>query len=167
MGNFTPSSTETFAMAGIPDGLGYVEIDGFNYVFINHELSAAELDEEGDTDTQTATNSTGEQVINGARVSLWQFDQDWNLLGGKNLIEDVVLDGVTYQLNTTTGNYEDSSGNVQWTPIPDDIAVNPDPSVLSDFVDFGPNTVIERDPITGMFPDTNVLVSPDFRSTNF
>jgi len=112
LGNFTRSSTETFAMAGIPDGLGYVEIDGFNYVFMNHELSAAELDDDGDTDTQTATNSTGEQVINGARVSLWQFDQDWNLLGGKNLIEDVLLDGITYTLNTETGNYEDPEGNV-------------------------------------------------------
>lgn len=313
-GNFTPSSTETLAMAGIPDGLGYVQIDGFNYVFMNHELSAAELDEEGDTDTQTATNSSGDKVINGARVSLWQFDLNWNLLGGKNLIEDVALDGVTYTLNTETGNYEDPDGNVlsffnhnnftrfcsgylaaqgfvdangeeipiwfapqersdgvgtpvqanglatpirglgtvskeniisasqyratnsdytmllatednengevylyvgrqtpdnpngfwgtteegdnfqlyvlqvvdaegnvygyetmaeneelttQWTPIPDDVAVNPDPSVLSEFVDFGPNTDIERDSITGLFPDTNVLASPDFSSTNF
>jgi len=116
LGNFTRSQTEVFAMAGIPDGLGYVEIDGFKYVFMNHELSANTIDPVTGLETSppvtTATNATGTKIINGARVSLWQFDQNWNLLGGKNLIEDVVLDGVTYSLNTLTGNYEDPLGNV-------------------------------------------------------
>ena len=319
-GNFTPSTTETFAMAGIPDGLGYVEIEGKKYVFMNHELSSNRIDRNEAT-TTTATNSTGNKIINGARVSLFEFDANWNLVGGKNLIEDVLLDGVTYSLNTTTGNYEDPNGNVltffnhenftrfcsgylaaegfvdangnptpiwfapqersdgvgtpvqattglatpirglgtvskenvlaasqyrannseftvllasednedgeaylyvgrqtannpngfwgtvdangnndnfqlyvlrvkdaqgnvygyetmpenvelvtEWVPIPDDIAVNPDPSALSDYVNEGPN--IDPDPNTGVIPDTNVVTAPDtaintFRSTNF
>lgn len=80
------------------------------------------------------------------------------------VLQVVDEEGNVYGYETMAENEELTT---QWTPIPDDIAVNPDPSVLSDFVDFGPNTVIERDPITGLFPDTNVLVSPDFRSTNF
>ena len=117
-GNFTTSNTQTYAMAGIPDGLGYVEINGIKYVFMNHELSGGtlEVDAAGQrvdpgvtTDIQT---SQGQGEIRGARVSLWAFDENWNAIGGKNLIEDVLVDGVTYSLNTTTGNYQDASGNV-------------------------------------------------------
>lgn len=99
-GNFETSNTETYPMAGIPDGMGYSQIDGLNYVWVNHELS----------DT-TVTDTTNGQIY-GARVSLYVFDENWNALGGKNLIEDVKVDGTNYALNIETGNYEDTDGNV-------------------------------------------------------
>ncbi len=102
-GSFTASLTDTYAMAGIPDGLGFTQIGDLYYVFMNHELGSSVV---------TDVSSTVNGQINGARVSLYVFDQDWNAIGGKNLIEDAVIDGVTYSLNLTTGNYEDTSGNI-------------------------------------------------------
>lgn len=99
-GDFTPSNDTTYALPGIPDGMGYSQIDGLNYVWVNHEL--------GDT----TTTDTVDGQINGARVSLYVFDENWNAIGGKNLIEDVEVDGITYALNVETGNYEDADGNV-------------------------------------------------------
>ncbi|MEB3282603.1 MAG: alkaline phosphatase PhoX [Lyngbya sp.] len=99
-GSFTTSETETYPMVGIPDGLGYTEIDGLKYVWMNHELTSGVI------------TDNAEGVVNGARVSLYVFDENWNAIGGKNLIEDVELDGVTYSLNPDTGNYEDPDGNV-------------------------------------------------------
>jgi len=96
-GNFTPSADLTYAMAGIPDGLGYVEIEGMKYVFMNHELSS---------DVTTDISSTVEGQINGARVSVFVFDENWNAIGGKNLIETVDADGNSYKLNPASGNYE-------------------------------------------------------------
>ena len=102
-GNFTTSDTQTYAMAGIPDGLGHAEIDGLNYVWLNHELSSS---------VTTDISSTIDGQINGARVSLYVFDENWNAIGGKNLIEEVEIDGTSYTLNTETGNYEDADGNI-------------------------------------------------------
>jgi glycerophosphoryl diester phosphodiesterase len=99
-GEFTTSDSETYPMVGIPDGLGYTEIDGFKYVWMNHELSSGVI------------TDNAEGIVNGARVSLYVFDENWNAIGGKNLIEDVEVDGVTYSLNSETGNYEDADGNV-------------------------------------------------------
>ncbi|WP_262562784.1 esterase-like activity of phytase family protein [Acaryochloris sp. CCMEE 5410] len=102
-GNLTPSETVTFAFAGIPDGIGYNQIDGLNYVWVNHEL--------GDSVT-TDISSTQIGQINGARVSLYIFDENWDVIGGRNLINDVVIDGETYSLNIETGNYETADGTV-------------------------------------------------------
>lgn len=89
---------KTFAFAGIPDGLGLFESGGYNYVFANHEIAATNA---------SAISSTVPGQIKGARVSLLQFDKDWNAVGGKNLIETVVDNGTTYSLDTTTGAYID------------------------------------------------------------
>jgi secreted PhoX family phosphatase len=102
-GNYTISSDKTFALAGIPDGLGYTEVNGLKYVWVNHEL--------GDKDT-TDISSTVNGKVNGARVSLLVFDKDWNAIGGKNLIGAVDVDGKNYSWNTGTGNYEDAEGNI-------------------------------------------------------
>jgi len=99
-GEFTTSDSETYPMVGIPDGLGYTEIDGLKYVWMNHELRSGVI------------TDNAEGVVNGARVSLYVFDENWNAIGGKNLIEDVELDGITYSLNSGTGNYEDPDGNI-------------------------------------------------------
>jgi glycerophosphoryl diester phosphodiesterase len=104
-GEFTPSNNSTYAMSGTPDGLGYTEINGLRYVFMNHEFSE---------DVTTQISSTVDGVINGARVSLFIFDEDWNIIGGKNLIETVHADGNSYILNPDTGNYELESDSEQF-----------------------------------------------------
>lgn len=101
-GSFSASSSQTYAMAGIPDGLGVSQIGDYYYVWMNHEL--------GD-DVTTDISSTISGQINGARVSLLMFDLEWNVIGGKNLIETVDVEGTAYNLNTVTGNYEDGAGN--------------------------------------------------------
>ncbi|NET88824.1 MAG: DUF839 domain-containing protein [Kamptonema sp. SIO1D9] len=120
LGNFTTSATENYAIAGIPDGLGHTQINGLNYVWMNHEISSGVYSSITSDITVNDANGNGRidagetegEVINGARVSLFVFDENWDIVGGKNLIEDVDVDGVIYSLNTDTGNYEDSNGNV-------------------------------------------------------
>ncbi|MDX2097002.1 MAG: DUF4114 domain-containing protein [Leptolyngbyaceae cyanobacterium bins.59] len=100
------SSTQRFAFTGIPDGTGsrQVKVDGrtFNYVWVNHELSNA-------ASSDISTTATG-QTIRGARVSLFVFDENWNAIGGRNLIERAVDSTGTYTLNTTTGLYTNTAG---------------------------------------------------------
>jgi glycerophosphoryl diester phosphodiesterase len=80
-GAFTASNTEKFAFTGIPDGLGIYETVDSYYVFVNHELGST---------TKTDISSTIPGQITGARASLFQFDKNWRVIGGKNLIEKVV-----------------------------------------------------------------------------
>jgi Ca2+-binding RTX toxin-like protein len=98
---FTTSSTQTFAFAGIPDGSGIYQSGDYYYVFVNHEIDNA---------TASTLNSAGSETILGARVSLFMFDQSWNVVGGKNLIDTAVDSTGTYTLNTTTGLYEQAGG---------------------------------------------------------
>ncbi|MCB0037251.1 MAG: hypothetical protein KDE51_24640, partial [Anaerolineales bacterium] len=95
------ATTRPFALSGIPDGLGVYETEDAYYVFLNHEIAAG---------FATYLADEGEERIDGARVSLLQFTKDWQLVGGKNLIETAVFEGITYTLNTTTGNYVDNNG---------------------------------------------------------
>ena len=80
-GAFTASNTEKFAFTGTPDGLGIYETVDFYYVFVNHEFGST---------TKTDISSTIPGQITGARASLFQFDKNWRVIGGKNLIEKVV-----------------------------------------------------------------------------
>jgi glycerophosphoryl diester phosphodiesterase len=80
-GSFTTSATDKFAFTGIPDGLGIYETATGYYVFVNHELGSS-------TKSDFSTTVTGQ--ITGARVSLFQFDKNWKVIGGKNLIEKAV-----------------------------------------------------------------------------
>ncbi len=80
-GSFVANATEKFAFTGIPDGIGIYETSDFYYVFVNAEL--------GNT-TKTDVSSTISGQITGARVSLFQFDKNWKVIGGKNLIEKAV-----------------------------------------------------------------------------
>lgn len=101
--NLTADANKKFAFAGIPDGAGVYETETGYFVFVNHEFS----------NTATSNlNSTDSAQIKGARVSLYQFDKNWNAIGGKNLVETVVdnATGVTYSLDTTTGFYTSSDG---------------------------------------------------------
>jgi glycerophosphoryl diester phosphodiesterase len=100
LGNETPSSSKSYVFSGIPDGTGITEINGFYYVFVNHELSS------------TVTTDVTDGKITGARVSLLKFNQDWEIVGGKNLIESADSVGVNYKLDLATGQYKDTSGNV-------------------------------------------------------
>ncbi|WP_019499589.1 hypothetical protein [Pseudanabaena sp. PCC 6802] len=100
LGNETASSSKTYTFSGIPDGTGITEINGFYYVFVNHEL--------GSTST---TDLTGGKIT-GARVSLLKFNKEWEIVGGKNLIDSAESDNSNFKLDTTTGQYKDSSGKV-------------------------------------------------------
>ncbi len=100
--NFSPSN-DNFAFSGIPDGLGVYETADTNYVYVNHELAS---------NITTPLSSDSSDQINGARVSLMAFDKDWQIIGGKNMIERVLADGQSYTLDTTSGDYLDSQGNV-------------------------------------------------------
>ena len=122
VGDFT-TGEQTFAMAGIPDGLGYTEIDGLKYVWMNHELVGEVLTDDDDQPVfdensnpepvmTTEISSTVDGKINGSRVSLFVFDENWNPIGGKNLIETVVADDSTYTLDLESGNYLDEDGNI-------------------------------------------------------
>ncbi|BAZ31325.1 glycerophosphoryl diester phosphodiesterase [Cylindrospermum sp. NIES-4074] len=99
-------ATKKFAFTGIPDSteVTKVTISGkiYNYVWVNHELSAS-------ISTDISTSFTG-QKITGARVSLLVFDENWNAIGGKNLIDKIVDTTGTYTLNTSTGTYKNASG---------------------------------------------------------
>jgi len=126
---FTPSEDKTFAFAGIPDGLGVFETQDSYYVFANHEYASTEEVESPATGGGTPQNSgevpqtdvieqpvvsdissTIEGQIQGARVSLFQFDKDWNVIGGKNLIETAVDSTGTYKLDTESGAYVNETG---------------------------------------------------------
>ncbi len=78
----TASTTETFVFPRSYDGVASTNIDGTNYVFVNHSIGT-----EGSTDT-------GAGHINGSRISLLAFDEDWKLIGGRNLIERVRIASV-------------------------------------------------------------------------
>jgi glycerophosphoryl diester phosphodiesterase len=107
LSNFTTSSNQTFALTGIPDGLGVYNDGTYNYVFLNHEIAATSGS--GAPITSAISGSIPGQ-IQGARVSLLVFDQDWKTVGGKNLIERAVDSTGTYDLNTTTGLYTSAAG---------------------------------------------------------
>jgi len=124
---FTPSKDKTFAFPGIPDGLGVFETQDSYYVFSNHEYASTEEVEAPATGGSTPQNSgeipesdvieqpvvsdissTIDGQIQGARVSVFQFDKDWNVIGGKNLIEKMVDSTGTYELDTKSGAYVNS-----------------------------------------------------------
>ena len=94
----TASDTETYFLPGGLDGVEHVWIDGVNYVFVNHNL--------GET---AATDLNGGQ-LNGSRISLLAFDKDWDIIGGRNLLDTVRVasaDGTNALRNTVnpgTGN---------------------------------------------------------------
>lgn len=93
--NWTTDVTKTFAMTGIPDGMGYFQSGGFNWVWMQHEL--------GNTvSTDFSKDFTG--TIKGARTSVFKFDSSWRCLGGRNLTSKLVRDGVevgTVTVDTT------------------------------------------------------------------
>jgi alkaline phosphatase len=95
-------SDRKFALAGIPDGLGYTKVGDKYFVFMNHELANTAF---------SNLNNTDPAQIKGSRVSLLVFDRDWKIIGGKNLIEKVTDSTGTYTLNTTSGKYEKDATN--------------------------------------------------------
>jgi glycerophosphoryl diester phosphodiesterase len=95
-GNFTVNPDKSFAFAGIPDGTGVFETEDYYYVFVNHELRPTAASD---------ISSTVDGQIIGARVSVFQFDKDWNVIGGKNLIDTAVDNAGTYELNLDIGEY--------------------------------------------------------------
>uniref|UniRef100_UPI000A543F2E hypothetical protein n=1 Tax=Cylindrospermopsis raciborskii TaxID=77022 RepID=UPI000A543F2E len=103
----TVDTTRKYAFAGIPDGLGWQEVSvsgkTYHYVWVCHELGQT-------TDTEISSTETGKK-IRGARVSLFVFDESWNVIGGKNLIETAIDTTGTYALNTTTGLYTSATGS--------------------------------------------------------
>jgi glycerophosphoryl diester phosphodiesterase len=99
-------ATQKFAFTGIPDGTGATQVTiagkTYNYVWLNHELG-------GSVTTDISSTSPGEKIT-GARVSLFVFDENWKVIGGKNLIDTIVDSTGTYTLNTQTGLYTNASG---------------------------------------------------------
>lgn len=94
------SADKKFAMPGIPDGMGYTLVGDKYYLFVNAEL--------GDT-AVSKFNSTDAAQVKGARVSLFVFDKDWKVLGGKNLIDRAVDSSGTFKLDTTSGDYKNGA----------------------------------------------------------
>ena len=83
----TPHESHTLAVASIPDGMGlYIqEDDGVveNYwLWVQHEYSSGS----GPMSVSTTLDGT----ITGARVSVFQFNPEGNLVGGFNLIDELV-----------------------------------------------------------------------------
>lgn len=76
--------TKTFALTGLPDGMGLFESGGANWLWVQHEMAVGTL-------TDFSTDFTGQ--INGARLSVFKFDADWRCLGGRNLITSLRRDG--------------------------------------------------------------------------
>lgn len=115
-GNYNPDASRKFAMAGIPDGLGFYETANRNYVFMNHEIGTTKFD--GSTLPNipenyifTYFNNTDPDKIRGTRVSVFEFDKNWNVIGGRNLIDTAIdnsinTNGTVYNLNTLSGFYE-------------------------------------------------------------
>ncbi|MFB2895322.1 alkaline phosphatase PhoX [Aerosakkonemataceae cyanobacterium BLCC-F50] len=103
VGNFQTVPGRTFTFVGIPDGMGIFETTNNYYVFINHEIS-----DTTSTGTPITSVAPGGR-IQGARVSLLVFDKNWNIIGGKNLIERAVDTTGEYVLNTTTGAYTNAA----------------------------------------------------------
>lgn len=114
-GNYSPDSNRKFAMAGIPDGLGVFETATRNYVFMDHEIgttkfNGAPLPNIPENYIFTYFNNTDGDKVRGARVSIFEFDKDWKVIGGRNLIETAIdnsvnANGTVYQLNTSSGFY--------------------------------------------------------------
>lgn len=105
--SFRASSTATYAFAGIPDGLGVYTQDAYNYVFVNHEIGATTS---SGSPILSGISSTVPGQVQGSRVSLYVFDQAWNVIGGKNLIETATDSTGTYTLNLETGKYTSETG---------------------------------------------------------
>lgn len=106
VGNYRTVAGKTFAMAGVPDGMGVFETKDNYYIFLNHEIA--------DVDSQrrpiySDLSPTVPGKIQGARVSLLVFDKNWNAIGGKNLIEKAIDSTGEYTLNTTTGTYTNAA----------------------------------------------------------
>ncbi|MFB2935105.1 alkaline phosphatase PhoX [Aerosakkonemataceae cyanobacterium BLCC-F154] len=114
VGNFQTLPGRTFAFAGIPDGMGVYETANNYYLFLNHEIAAVDSRRNPLT---SAISSTVPGIIQGARVSLYVFDKNWNIIGGKNLIERAVDPTGEYVLNTATGTYVNAAtgGNFSFT----------------------------------------------------
>ncbi len=104
----TVSTTQRFALTGIPDGIGTqrVTVGGktYNYVWVNQEIPESVF-------TEISSTAPG-QKIKGARVSLFVFDESWNVIGGKNLIDSATDATGTYTLNTSTGLYQSTVNGV-------------------------------------------------------
>lgn len=118
-GNFTASQDLTFAFTGIPDGTGVFETADAYFVFVNHELAETRSITTGtpampDVITEAVVSDISTTIdgqIQGARVSLFQFDKDWNAIGGKNLIETAVDSTGTFELDLVTGQYLNTDPN--------------------------------------------------------
>ena len=117
-GSYSSSPEKKFAMPGVPEGLGVIKYEGDlqtdaddrYYVFMSSGLDLIPYKEINTPETVVFTyfNPDREEKIRGARVSLFEFDQYWNVIGGKNLIETITdnFTGITYSLNLETGFYE-------------------------------------------------------------
>ena len=94
----TASDTETYFLPGRLDGVEHVFIDGVNYVFVNHNLG------------QTAVTELNNGQLNGSRISLLAFDENWDVIGGRNLVDTVRIasaegtNALRNTINPGTGN---------------------------------------------------------------
>ena len=97
----TGSETETFSVPGNLDGVSSTNFDGTNYVFVNSS-----------TGTDGTTETNGGQ-INGSRISLVAFDEDWDVIGGRNLVDRVRIASVegTNTLRNTPNPNSDTGAN--------------------------------------------------------
>ena len=138
-----PSATETFTFPGNFDGVSHTKIDGTNYVFVNHSLDPS---------------ATTEGPVNGSRISLLAFDEDWNIIGGRNLVNIVRIASIEannalraagipglilaqYKYNPATGNYE---ANLEAGVVPGETFISGNEEFLASESDVPGQTWLER-----------------------
>lgn len=101
---FTYVPGKTFALTGTPDGMGIFATEDNYFLYVNHEYGA--------TRTTFLSSDDSDGKVIGSRISLFVFDKDWNVLGGKNVVETVVSGDVTYTFDSASGNFVDPSGKI-------------------------------------------------------
>ncbi len=182
IGNFQ-TTNQSFALAGIPDGLGLLETKDYNYLFLNHEI--ADVDS-SNKPILSSLSSTTPGVIQGGRVSLLVFDKQWNPIGGKNLIDRMVDSTGTYTLDVATGKYiSTTNGNATFSfsrfcsaylasygfvdsngrEVPVFFSAEESPSFGRGFASF-PNGEAQAIEGLGRFAKENVVAASQYRATN-
>lgn len=79
-GSYTPSATRKFQVFGSIDGMGVEVVGDYYYLYVNHEYLASHIIRIPGDDTP----------FTGAPMSLFMFNKNWEIVGGKYLVESQI-----------------------------------------------------------------------------
>ena len=128
------SDTETYFLPGNLDGVEHVLIDGVNYVFVNHNIE------------QTTLTDLNEGMLQGSRISVLAFDRDWDVIGGRNLVDTVRItsaDGTNALRNTINPN----TGNPFLGLVFAEYILNPETGLYEPNLEAGNDSFVVGDPL--------------------